>query len=318
MRFLVGSLVCLFFACEWQIPREKAVVLDVAGRTVTLEELESFVGLSVQQDTQVVSDDLMAAFFEQMIEEQLLLKAADDAGIVPDREKVANRLEALRRLEPAPAVSSHLDDAALQGNVERQARIEQLVETNVLSALSVSDEEVADYFAEHAVDFARPETVDVSQILVDDEELATELRGKLLGEPSAFEELARQHSMGPEAIEGGHLGTFSPGELPPSFEIEIFSLAPGKFSDVVTTDFGFHIFRVNARREAEALLLDDVEDVIRVELLRVKSDEAMERYLAELKRRYPVKVFHENLGFAFLLPEELPDDEADNAKGAME
>ncbi|HSF16564.1 MAG TPA: peptidyl-prolyl cis-trans isomerase [Vicinamibacteria bacterium] len=318
MRFLILSLVCLFSACEWRVPREKAVVLDVAGRTVTLQELESFVGLSVQQDTQVVSDDLMAAFFEQMIEEQLLLKAADDAGIVPDREKVAHKLEALRRLEPAPAVPSHLDDDALKGSIERQARIEQLVETNVLSALSVSDEEVAKYFEEHAEDFARPETVDVSQILVDDAELATELRWRLLGEPGAFEELARENSLGPEAVDGGHLGTFSPGELPESFETEVFSLAPGKLSDVVTTDFGFHIFRVNARREAEALLLDDVEDVIRVELLRLKSDEAMERYLAELKRRYPVKVFQENLGFAFLEPNDLPVNEADNAKGAME
>lgn len=94
------------------------------------------------------------------------------------------------------------------------------------------------------------------------------------------------------------MGTFARGELPPSFEAQVFTLKPGALSEVVPTDFGFHIFRLNARTERQSLGLDDVRETIRVELLRKRSDEAMKRYVGDLEKRYPVRVYHEQLTFA--------------------
>lgn len=282
-----------------------------------MRELDRFVERSVQQDSPIVSSEVMSGLFDQFVEEQILLKAAEDAGIEADPKVVAERLEALQTPTPigsgsstdagvdeedadatAPRSTISTDEDALVRDLTKQVRIERLLDAEALSKVKVSDEEVASYFEAHREDYVRPETVDVSQILVESEDEAREIRKRILAKKATFEDLAREKSQGPEAESGGHLGAFAPGELPPSFEQEVFSLKPGALSDVVPTDFGFHIFRVNWRTEGKPLELEEAEPSVRVELLRRKSDEAMKRYLADLERRYPVKIYHEHLSFA--------------------
>ncbi len=289
--------------CAEELPRESRVVLEIAGRPVTLGEFDRFIRTSVQQESPVLSSEVMAALFDQFVEEQLLLRAADDGGIRADPKVVAQRLALLRsvpedsRTSSAP-VENRAADEALASNVEKQVRIERLVAAEALSAVEIEEREVADYYESHQEDFVRPETVDVSQILVETEELARELRQTILARKASFEDAAREHSQGPEAGAGGTLGAFVRGELPPSFDAAVFALKPGAISDVVSTDFGYHLFRVNARTEEEALSLDAVREAVRVELLRAKSEAAMKRYVAGLEKRYPLTVHHQHLAFA--------------------
>ena len=184
--------------------------------------------------------------------------------------------------------------------LERQLRIEKLVETELFDELEVTDAEVEAHYQANESLFQRPETVTISQILVEDEPLAIELRQRLAANASIFETLAEEQSIGPEASRGGLLGSFGRGELPPSFEEVVFSLRKGRISDVVETDFGFHIFKLHEKTDAEPLSLDDVRDTIRVELLRAKSEAELARYIEQLKKTYPVTVHREHLSFAFL------------------
>jgi parvulin-like peptidyl-prolyl isomerase len=291
--------------CSEEIPPESRVVLEIAGRPVTLEEFDRFIRMSVQQDSPVLSSEIMAALFDQFVEEQLLLQAADDAGIRADPRVVAQRMAALRSVAEVETtgtsstpVEIRTDEDAVALGLERQVRIERLVSAEALAAVEIEDREVDDYYQSHQEDFVRPETVDVSQILVGTEELAQELRKTILARKATFEDLAREHSQGPEASGGGNLGAFARGELPPSFDSTVFSLAPGAVSDVVATDFGYHLFRVNHRTEEKPLSLDEVREAVRVELLREKSEQAMERYVSELEKRYPLTVHQEHLSFA--------------------
>ncbi len=295
--------VLTLVGCSEEVPRESRVVLEIAGRPVTLGEFERFLRMSVQQESPVLSSELMSALFDQFVEEQLLLRAADDAGIRADPRVVATRMEALRSGSVAEEISTTSDaiqtsDDAVAANLEKQARIERLVSAEALAAVDIDENEVAAYYEAHGEEFVRPETVDVSQILVDTEELAQELRKTILARKSTFEDAAREHSQGPEAGGGGNLGAFARGELPPSFDDAVFALKPGAISEVVSTDFGYHLFRVNARTEEQPLSLDQVREAVRVELLREKSDAAMKRYVSELEKRYPLTVYREHLSFA--------------------
>jgi parvulin-like peptidyl-prolyl isomerase len=285
--------------CSKEMPDEARIVLEVDGKPVTMEELERFVNSSIQQDAPVISPEVMGALFEEFIEEQLLLRRADDTGIEADPRAVQKRMEALETGNAtAPDAPVRTSNELVARNLAQQVRIETLVETEVLSRITVEEDEIADHYEKNRIDFLRPETVDVSQILVEEEERAAEIRKTLLARKTAFEDLAREYSQGPEAARGGHLGAFARGELPPSFEAEVFALKPGAISEVVSTDFGFHLFRVNKRTPETDLPLEDVRETIRVELLRKKSEEAMRRYLGELQERYPVMVHHEHLDFA--------------------
>lgn len=87
-----------------------------------------------------------------------------------------------------------------------------------------------------------------SHILVKDKNLATELR-KRLAQGSRFESLAREFSTCPSKSSGGDLGWFGTGKMVAAFESAVKRLSPGSVSDVVQTQFGYHIIKCTGRRE---------------------------------------------------------------------
>ncbi len=293
-----STLLGLSSCVSRELPRSERIVVDIAGEVITVGEFDQFVEGSVHQDEPFLAGNVMEALFEQFIEERLLLKAADDAGVSADPKAVARRLGAIEKAQVPKSQAQ--SDSVMASVVERQLRIEKLVESRLFNDLGVSDKEVAAHFEANQALYERPETVSISQILVEDKVLAEELLEKLKSDPDQFGELAQLHSIGPEASRGGKLGSFGRGELPLSIEEAVFSLRKGRRSDVVTTDFGFHIFEVHGKTDAESLALDDVGDTIRVELLREKSEVELSRYIEQLKRTYPVTVHREHLSFAFL------------------
>jgi peptidyl-prolyl cis-trans isomerase C len=87
-----------------------------------------------------------------------------------------------------------------------------------------------------------------SHILVKDKTLATELLKKAkLG--ASFEALARQHSTCPSKSSGGDLGWFGPGKMVAAFEQACKRLSNGSLSDVVSTQFGYHIIKLTGRKD---------------------------------------------------------------------
>ena len=306
MGVMLSVLVACLFGCGPELPTQERVVLEMGGRKVTLDELDRFFANSVQQESSFLPGDVMAALLDQFIEEQLLLLAADDAGIKVEPSVLDQALELLSSKDSTPSMRS--DEAEFAESVKQKIRIERLLETEVLSVLEVTEEEIAFDYEKNRAYYSRPETAEISQILVEEETLAGEIRQELGKKPDRFEELAREVSIGPEASLGGKMGSFGRGELPSSLEREVFTLKSGRLSEVVATDFGFHIFRLDRLVASRPLELEEVADVIRVESLRRKSDEAISLYTESLRERYPVRVFRDHLSFAFLEPDEIPDE----------
>lgn len=298
MKYTLFLALGLAGCVSREVPRSERIVVEIAGDAVTVGEFDSFVASSVHQDEPFLAADVMEALFEQFIEEKLLLRAADDAGVHADPKSVARRLEVIDKAQMAKARST--SETPMASVLERQLRIEKLMEIELFDGLDVSDAEVEAHFETHRALFERPETVSISQILVEDESQADAILVELETSPDRFTALVEEHSVGPEASRGGLLGTFARGELPPSFEDAVFELRQGRISDVVATDFGFHVFKLHEKTAAELLTLEDVRDTIRVELLRGKSESELARYIEELKQTYPVTVHREHLSFAFL------------------
>lgn len=93
------------------------------------------------------------------------------------------------------------------------------------------------------------EEVEAEHILVEDEELANEIKEKL-DNGEDFAELATEHSTDPgSAAEGGSLGVIPVGQFVPEFEDAAYTLDIDVISDPIKSDHGFHIIRVTDKRD---------------------------------------------------------------------
>jgi peptidyl-prolyl cis-trans isomerase C len=300
--FAAAGLV-LALACCGEPPLDDPVIVEIGDRVITRSQFEGYVASMVDDQAPFAEGALKAELLSQFIEEQLLLMAAEVKGIHVDPNEVEALALQVEKMADSRVPASSDDVEARRAKTrldfESHLRVRKFIDEQVLKDLEVAETEIASYYEEHREFYRRPEAVDVSQILVDSEDEAAEILGELKKRPSRFEELAQERSMGPESDRKGHLGTFRKGELPPSFEKEVFALRKGRLSEVVKTDFGFHIFRVNEIRRSRDLKLEEVADAIRVQLLRQKSDETMALYIEELRRQYPVKVYGDRLDFPY-------------------
>jgi peptidyl-prolyl cis-trans isomerase C len=105
------------------------------------------------------------------------------------------------------------------------------------------------------------------------------LRSRILGGES-FEQLAIAYSVDATAADGGDLGFFTRGQMVPAFEEAAFSLEPGEVSEVVETEFGFHIIRVEDQRRTD---FESVRDGYREALKNQVRAEVEGAYIAELE-----------------------------------
>ena len=299
---VIPFLVVGGWGCGEPAPIDPAIA-EVGGEAVLLSQFRDYLRAVSEEDLPLVEGEVKSALLDQLLEEILLLRAAEDQGIEVDPEEI-RALES--EVPPAPVVAA-VEGAEVPADwrgrnpleLAAHLKVRKLMDNEVLSDIEVTDEEVAEHYEQNRVYYKRPPGIDISQILVETEEQATELLADLRAKSARFEEVAEQFSMAPEAPEGGHIGTFRQGELPTAFETEVFALKKGQLSGVVKTDFGYHIFRVNALYPAEELSLEEVESSIRVDLLREKSDDALAKYVDGLKKRYPVWVDTGALDFPY-------------------
>jgi peptidyl-prolyl cis-trans isomerase C len=260
-RVIVLALVLAAAACRR--PSTDPVILALGDLTVRRSEFQKHLRSLEAKGLTSPDAALRQALLEPFLEERILVLEARRRGLL----KAGSSQE------------------------EERAAIQTLLTDEVLSKLSVSDEEIASYYRDHPDEFRTPDTVVVRQILVPTRAEALDVRRRLARDPRSFEALAQSRSKSPEASAGGLMGSFSRGQLPAELEEVAFSLQVGTFSDVVETPLGFHVLRVDAREPERALTLDESRGRIRDELMRQRSDQATRQFLRGLLAR--AKVNHE-------------------------
>ena len=174
--------------------------------------------------------------------------------------------------------------------------INKLIE-QVTKDLEVAEEAVAKFYEENARYFEAPEQVKASHILIsvtndaqkaEAKAKAEALRAQVLAGTN-FADLAASHSDCPSKANGGDLGFFGRGQMVKPFEEAAFALGTNEVSDVVETQFGFHVIKVTDKKSASKTPLEEVRDQIKEHLSGDKKREAVETFLESLKAK--AKVF---------------------------
>jgi len=306
-RLLIISSLVALAACRGE-PKPKqdpTVIASVNSEVITRAEFERLLSRETQAmegtgpRTPEQIEPYKQALLETLIERALLLQAARAAQIQVTAEEVDRRVLAMSSEYPAGTFDDALaksgtSRSALTRTTREQLTVEKLLAQQVHARVAVTEEQIRRYFDEHAADFEEPEQVHAQQIVVKGLDEAKRVQQQLW-QGKKFADLAMRYSLSPDARVGGDLGFFARGTMPPAFDDVVFKLNVGGTSDVVTTDYGFHLFRVLEKKPARKRELNEVRGLIEERLLSELRAVAQKKYVEDLRKKASVAVNEETL-----------------------
>ena len=194
--------------------------------------------------------------------------------------------EALKRgVASDPRIRARLNE------LEHQFLADHMLFLALRERIKVTEEEIRRYFKEHEKEYMYEYRV--SHILVNTLEEAQKVKELL--KKRSFAWVANRYSVDPMARRGGDLGYLTKGNMIPEFEAVVFKMKPGEVSDIVKSDFGYHIIKLVGMRKALArVTLADVREQIMNELLVEKRKKAFSELMDSLRAVYPVSFFDDS------------------------
>ena len=261
-RFAVatGALaIALFASLPLRAEDANPVLAKVNGAEIRQSDValaEEELGPSLAQMDPATKKENVLAF---LIDMKIVAKAAE-AKKVDDRDDFKARLAFTRN---------------------------RLLMDNLLAAegkAATTDEAMKKVYDEAAKQISGEQEVHARHILVETEDEAKAIEGDLK-KGADFAELAKTKSKDPGAADGGDLGFFTKDQMVPEFSAVAFALEPGKISDPVKSQFGWHIIKVEEKRNRKAPDFEQVKPQIETYVTR----KAQAEYVAKLRESAKVE-----------------------------
>ena len=250
---------------------EKKILAKVGQKEITNLDVQGAIqGLDPFQAQQFQTEEGQKYVLDDLINQELLYMYAKDNNIDQDEEF---RTE-MKRVEE---------------NV-----LKQYVINKILTSVKLTEEEKKAFFEAQKQSFSKPETASAKHILVESEEKANDILGKINAGEVSFEDAAKEHSTCPSKDAGGDLGTFGRGQMVPEFENAVFNMNNGEVSGPVKTQFGYHLIKLENKNESSIPEYDEVAEEVGKTLLFQKQGEVYQQKLNEVKEKYPNVVEYMN------------------------
>jgi peptidyl-prolyl cis-trans isomerase C len=288
------------------------VLARVNGETVTKAEFEEFVqNLEGRAGGPVPAeqrDQVYRGVLEQLVGYKLLLQESKARKVaVPDAD-VEARIGEIRKQFPSEDVfmqmliQRKMTLEQIRNDARQDMAIAQLIESEIASRIAVKPEQVQDFYARNPEQFKQEERVRASHILIAFPEQAdapakaqaktkADLVLKDVKAGKDFAALAKQHSQDPgSAVNGGDLGFFQKGQMVGPFNDVAFTLAPGAVSDLVETQFGYHIIKVAEKEPSRAVPLEEVRPQLEQYLQNQNREEQTEAFVKALRSKGKVEI----------------------------
>lgn len=282
----------------------KDVAAKVNGEVIKKSELDAQVEKLKEQYPQMFEGadgegrliDFKQRLLDNMINNLLIKQAAEDEGIKVTDDDVKKKIEELKagfstqeQFDQALSQAG-MDVKALETQIRDQLVTEQLIAT-LNKDTKVSDKEIQEYYDKNKAQFAETAAVHAAHILFDKTDKAT--AEKVLAEVKAggdFGALAKKYSKDPaSAANGGDLG-WPTTPYVTEFQAAADKLKPGQISDLVETQFGWHIIKVIEKREDRQKTLDEVKDQIKQIIVQQRNADAYQTFLDDLRAKAEIEI----------------------------
>lgn len=297
------------------VEQKEPAAATVNGARILMSDLDMGMQKEMRDNPDIqTSKDLAARrevrkkVLDYLIDQELIVQEGKEAGLEPQQEQIDTEFEKIRKRFPSQDAfeqvmkKQNMTAERLREIIGRAFIVKNLLEAKVKPlAKPVTDKDVADYYQANKGEFTDPEEVRARHILIklssgaSDEEKAyakKEMQAILeeVRSGADFAELAKKHSQCPSAIRGGDLGYFARGDMVKPFEETAFALEPGQSSEIVETEYGYHIIRLEDKKPGRQLELEEVSEEIKKELQEKEMDIALKNWLRPLREKADIKI----------------------------
>jgi peptidyl-prolyl cis-trans isomerase C len=246
--------------------RKEDVIAHVNNRKITVEDFKRRLeGIPEYYMGFIATRGGKRQYLSSMIKEEVLLKKAYELNL-DKKQEVVKQLE----------------------NLKREIMLAAAMDELQKSEITISDQDLRSYYEKNKDKYINPREVKVSHILMSSQNKAEEVLGKIQ-RGTSFGSMAREESIDTvTAINGGDLGYIARGEMSElAFEEAIFELQRvGQVSDIVKTQFGYHIVKLTGKRRGNKKSFEEAKENIKRILRQQRFDSLIENY----RKEYNVRV----------------------------
>lgn len=243
------------------------VVAKVGKDEITLREVDLLAGTLRRNRPGANPAELQKMALDNLIDQQVLVRTAEKMGLGPSDEDFQSAVSQIASQFPDPAAFDQaiqqqgMTRADFDKNFRNELTIQKLIEVAFQDTVEVTEAEARAYYDANAQEFKTPETVHARHILIRVEPTAppeadaaakTRAQAALdrVKKGEDFIKVADEVTEDPSGKgRGGDLGFFPRERMVPPFSDAAFSLQPGQVSDLVKTQFGYHVIKVEERKE---------------------------------------------------------------------
>ena len=292
------------------------IVAVVNDDIITLSELnrdiEAFIKriekTSEVADKESVAKQLRMTVLRELINQKLIEQEAKKLGIVASDKDID---DAIRNIMAQKKISMEAFREAIareggtfdeyKKELRRHLTRMNLLGREIKSKVTVSREEIGNYYREHREDYEGKEAVRINQILIivprdnnaevkKERRILTEETLKRLKRGESFSLLAVEVSQGPAAKAGGDLGYIEKGMMLPEVDEVAFALKKGEISEIIESPTGFHIIQVIDKRGAGIKPIESVREEIIGKIGSVKVEKKFQEWLKEQREKSLIEI----------------------------
>ena len=298
-----GSAASSKFAAKVNGVGVKNSTLDAAVSNF-VENQKTF-GVDVKEEDK---EKLRNGILEELISAELLYQESKKADLGDLKQDIEQQFGNIKNGFPSEDEfkkilnDNGVSEKELKEDIKKGVYINAFLEKTLYKDVAISEADKKKEYENNEERLNLPEQVKASHILIRvQEDAAKEDRDKArekiddlrkrAGSGEDFGDLAKENSEDGSASNGGDLGFFGKGMMVPSFEEVAFSLEKGKISDVIETQFGYHIIKVTDKQDARKLTYEEVEpDIVRFLTTRKKED-MLAGFVDEIKKTAKIEMY---------------------------
>lgn len=244
---------------------ENKLIAEVNGVKIYQEDLFNLLA-AMEDKARFNSKEGLNVLADELVNQELLLQDAKE-------NKLDNEEEFVKELE------------IVKNNMLKNYAMHKIFEK-----VSVSEDEIENYYQENKDTLFSPVTYTASHILLESEEMADKVLDQI-NEGLDFKQAAKKYSLDPTKDNGGSLGSFPKGVMVKEFQEGLDKLKIGEISNPIKTQFGYHIIKLDNKMDSSNTY-DEIKDKVKSTYEMVKRQEKYIEKIKDLTKKAEINKYY--------------------------